>query len=454
VSAKAEQLSDSKPLQPEGRLAHILAPILGARPDETIPALLAALYFFFLMTSYFIFRPIRDELAVADGVSRLPWLFAGTLGATLVCNPVLSALVVRFRVKYFIAITYQFFALNLVVFYLLTHQSTGLWIGRIFFVWTSVFNLFATSLFWAFMADTFRNQQAKRVFGFIGLGGTVGSILGSGTTAILARRLGSHNLLLVSAALLQIVLAIVWFFPRRGPSTAEADDPVNKPIGGSVWAGLLHLSRSTYLSGIATFTLLFALGSTVLYAVQTDVVGKYLASRELRTAFLAKIEFGSQLLTAITQTFLTARVIRWIGLAATLAVMPAISVLGFALMGSSAFGIPLLATLVAFTIARRGLNFALTKPSQEILFTVVSREDKFKAKPLIDTFIYRAADQLGAWGYVALLGVGLTVGGIAWIAVATSLAHLGIGLWLGKKEGQLAGITPTTPTLSASLPNS
>src|SRR5258708_39736239 len=140
---------------------------------------LAGLYFFFLLASYFILRPIRDEMAVAAGVSKLPWLFAGTLGAMLLCNPLLSALVARFRVKQFIGITYQFFVLNLVLFYVLSRTLSNAgepWLGRVFFIWTSVYNLFVVSVFWSFMADNFRSEQGKRLFGFIGMGGPVVSI--------------------------------------------------------------------------------------------------------------------------------------------------------------------------------------------------------------------------------------------------------------------------------------
>ncbi|HME91401.1 MAG TPA: Npt1/Npt2 family nucleotide transporter, partial [Myxococcaceae bacterium] len=425
----------------------VLRHVVDVQPAELRPALLGCLYFFLLFTSYFILRPIRDELAVSAGVSKLPWLFAGTLSAMLLCNPLFSALVVRFPVKRFIVISYQFFAFNLLAFFLLSRTMTGtaeVWLGRVFFVWTAVFNLFAVSIFWALMSDSFRSEEAKRLYGFIGLGGTLGSIVGSATTALLARSLGSAQLMLVSALLLEMAILVVLAFPNRAALTdgVRKEQTAATPIGGSVWAGVTGLVRSPYLIAIAAFLLLYTLGSTVLYFEQTDVIGRFFKTREARTEILARMEFGTQLLAALTQIFLTGRIIRWIGLAATLALVPTVSILGFIAMGATSLGItPLLGTFVVFSVLRRGSNFALTHPAREVLFTVVSREERFKAKSLIDTFVYRAGDQIAAWTYAGLVALGLTLTGIAWAAVPMCIAFLALGLWLGRKQSELAAET-------------
>ncbi len=401
--------------------------------------LLGCAYFFFLFSSYFILRPIRDAFAVASGVSKLPWLFAGTLAAMLAANPVFSALVVRFPVRRFFGITYQFFALNLLTFYVLgpRHQGeSSVWIGRVFFVWVSVFNLFLPSMFWAFMADHFRSDQAKRLFGFIGVGGTIGSIVGSGVTALLAQLIGPNNLLLISIAFLEIAALTVAIFPARQGERGSTRDPEERAaIGGKVWAGLTRVAQSRYLTAIAGLVFLYVVGNTVLYFEQTDIVGRYFKSHTARTEFLARIELAAQSLTAFTQAFLTGRVIRWIGLSATLAIIPALSALGFAFIGASAIGLlPLLGTYVVFVVLRRGLNFALANPAKEILFTTVSREDKFKAKSFIDTFVYRAGDQVTAWTYGGLAAMGVGLAAIAWAAVPVSLVFLALGIWLGRRH--------------------
>lgn len=443
--------------QPETRpLNRLLRTVVDVKPSELKAMVLAGLYFFFLLASYFILRPIRDEMAVAAGVSKLPWLFAGTLTAMLLCNPLFSALVARFRVKQFIGITYQFFVLNLVLFYVLSRTLSTAgepWLGRVFFIWTSVYNLFVVSVFWSFIADHFRSEQGKRLFGFIGMGGTVGSICGSALTAVLAVRIGATGLLLVSAVLLEVTFLIVLSFPK--PSAAQprasGSEPRSAIIGGSAWAGISRVTKSPYLVGICAFLLLYTLGSTFLYFEQTEVVGRYFSSRNARTEMLAKLEFGAQLLTVLIQFFLTGRVIRWIGLAATLAVMPTISAIGFSAIGLSALqATALLPCFVAFAILRRGTNFGLTNPAKEVLFTVVKREDKFKAKSFIDTFVYRTGDQIAAWTYAGLSALGLGLSGIAWVAVPLSAIFAALAIWLGRTQEELAVASRRSPEMPSS----
>ncbi len=424
-------------------LTRLLRFAVDVNPSELRAMLLACLYFFVLLCSYFILRPIRDEIAVAGGVSKLPWLFAGTLGATLLCNPLFSALVARFQVRQFIAITYQFFVLNLGLFYVLFRSLGGgeLWLGRAFFVWTSVYNLFVVSVFWCFMADNFRSEQGKRLFGFIGIGGTLGAICGSAITAALATKIGTIQLLLVSAALLEITVLIVLAFPKAGAAGVGAGGREERSavIGGSAWAGISGVWRSPYLLAICGFMLLFTVGTTFLYFEQTDVIGRYFFTRDSRTQVLAKLEFAAQSITVLTQLFLTGRIIRWIGLAATLALMPALSIIGFGALGLSAsHAATLLTIFVAFAVLRRSSNWSLTNPAMEVLFTVVSREDKFKAKSLIETFVYRAGDQIGAWSYAGFAALGLGLSGIAWVAVPLSGIFLLLGVWLGRAEESLA----------------
>jgi AAA family ATP:ADP antiporter len=424
--------------------AAVLRDLVDVRPNEEAAMWTSFVFFFFVLSSYFILRPIRDAVAVQTGVTRLPWLFAGTLMAMLVANPLFSSLVVRFPVRRFVPITYQFFAANLLVFFFIMRttasaQSLGPhWISVVFYIWTSVYNLFITSVFWCLMADVFRSEQAKRLFGFIGVGGTLGSITGSLLTSVLAQRIGTVNLLLISVALLEAASLVVARFPRAAamPNPSFDSAAEERPIGGTVWAGITSLMRSPYLLGIGGFQILYTIGSTFLYFALTGIVGKYFAGAAERTTVLGWIEFAVQTLTVITQIFLTGRVIRWLGLAATLALLPALTILGFTALGVA----PILATVIAFTVLRRGTNFGLTNPAVEVLFTVVPREDKYKAKSFIETFVYRAGDQIGAWTYgkifVGVLALGAS--GAAFGAVPFAVVWLGLGLWLGRRQGQLA----------------
>jgi AAA family ATP:ADP antiporter len=407
--------------------------------------LLSGLYFYFALSAYFILRPIRDEMAVASGVRNLPWLFAGTLAAMLVANPLYAAVVARMPMRRFVAVTYGFFAANLLVFYALWRaQVAEVATGRAFFIWTSVFNLFVVSVFWGVMADTFHNTQAKRLFGFIAVGGTLGSISGSAITSFLVQEVGVPNLLLVSATFMVIAILIVSSLPPRsevaaaGGVTVEADRE-RELIGGSVWAGLTRVLQSPYLLGISAFLLLYTFGSTVMYFAQTDIVGAFYKDRELRTAILARIELTTQVIAGIGQAFLTARLIRTFGLSVTLAAVPVVSIIGFSALGMTAWGVlPLLATFVVFGVARRSIEFMLTNPSRKILFTVISREDKYKANSFIETFVYRTGDQITSWSYAGLTALGLTLTGIAWVAVPLSAVYLALGVWLGRKQKEMA----------------
>jgi len=438
-----------------GPLHTLLRRVVDVREEEVNAMLTSFAFFFFLLSSYFVLRPIRDAVAASSGVTKLPWLFAGTLAVTLICNPLFSGLVVRFPIRRVIPIAYNFFVATFLIFYVVLRFAAGgegstvdVWMGRAFFVWTTVFALFNTSIFWSLMADAFRSAQAKRVFGFIGVGGTLGSIVGSAVTAALAPQLGAVNMLLVSAGLVELAVITILRFPLRAHGTADravrgraaargdgrAGGKDGDVIGGSVWSGFSSVVKSPYLLAICAFMIFYTLGSTVLYFAQSDIVGREYADRTARTAVLAQLELATQVLTVITQIFFTGRIIRWIGLAAALAFLPLVSIFGFGALGL----VPTFATLAVFTVLRRASNFALTNPSMEVLYTVVPREDKYKAKNIIETFVYRGGDQLAAWFYAGLTAVGLGLGGISLVTVPLSAVWLALGVWLGRRQARLA----------------
>ncbi len=429
--------------EPEGAAGRLIRRLTAARRDETRALAWSWLYIFSILSSYYIIRPIRDEMGVASGVENLPWLFTGTLLAMIAVNPPFAALVRKMTRERFIPVAYRFFMANLLLFFLFLKFSTpeqNIWIGRVFFIWTSVFNLFVVSIFWALMVDVFNSEQAKRLFGFIAAGATLGGIVGSSLTAGLAEQVGPVYLLLVSAGLLEIAV----FGVRRLSHLSEAQranpsaESAEAPVGGKVLAGLTHALRSPYLFNISVYMLLYAITSTFLYFEQAAVVGQSFSDRATRAAFFAKIDLAVNILTLGTQLFLTERIIRVLGTALTLTLLPGISAIGFAALGAA----PTVAIVVAFQALRRAGNFAIARPAREVLFTVVPREDKYKAKSFIDTVVYRSGDQLGAWSYglLSFLGLGLT--GIAFVAVPLSVAWLLNGFWLGRRQEATAANQP------------
>jgi AAA family ATP:ADP antiporter len=419
----------------DGAVYRLLRRAIDLRPDEVRALAWSWLYIFSVLSAYYIIRPIRDDMGVASGVETLPWLFTGTLLGMMLVNPPFAALVARLPRVRFISFAYRFFMANLLLFFLLLKVATpaqNIWVGRIFFIWTSVFNLFVVSVFWALMVDVFDAEQGKRLFGVISAGATLGSILGSSLTATLARHVGATYLLLGSAFLLEIAVLSV----RRLSHLSEAlrlrpaARSEEAPIGGNVLSGFTHAFRSRYLLNISVYMLLYSITSTFLYFEQAAIVNRSFADRAARTAFFAQVDLLVNVLTLGVQLFLTDRLLRGLGVALTLTLLPALSMLGFVTLGLA----PTVAVIVMFQVLRRTGNFAVARPTREVLFTVIPREDKYKAKSFIDTVIYRSGDQVGAWSYALLSGLGFGLTGIALAAVPLSAGWLLNSFWLGREQ--------------------
>jgi AAA family ATP:ADP antiporter len=424
--------------EPGGLADRLLSRFIEVRPAELRALGWAWLYIFSVLFSYYILRPIRDEMGVAGGVENLQWLFTGTLLGMIAVNPPFAALVSRLSRTAFISITYRFFLANLLLFAVLLHVASAeqnIWIGRVFFIWASIFNLFVVSVFWALMVDVFNAEQGKRLFGFIAAGATLGGIVGSSLTAALAKQVSATYLLLGSALLLEAAVFCVRRLSRLSDVLQRRPASLGDGalIGGSVFGGLKHALASPYLIQVSVYIVLFAVTSTFLYFQQAEIARQSFADRGARTAFFARVDLWVNVLTLGAQIFLTARMLRWAGVAATLGALPLISMIGF---GTLAL-LPTIAVLVAYQVLRRAGNFAFARPTRELLFTVVPREDKYKAKSFIDTVVYRLGDQVGAWSYAGLGLLGLALAGIAWVAVPLSLVWLMNALWLGRKQNSL-----------------
>lgn len=409
------------------------------RPGEPAALAWSWLYFFAILSAYYVIRPIRDEIGAAGGIENLPWLFTATLVGMLVVNPPFSALVARLAPIRFIAWTYRFFILNLLLFQLLLDPSADpvqVWAGRAFYVWGAIFNLFVVSVFWGFLADAFSTEQSRRLFGFIAAGGTIGGIAGSSLTAALVERLGSARLLLLSAVLLEVAVFSVRRLSRiaRGLGQRSRVRDPDAAVGGGALSGFAHAIRSPYLRQLGLYMLLFTILSTFLYFQQAEIARRSFASRAARTAFFAQVDLAVNVLTLAVQLLLTGRIVKRLGIALTLTLLPALTIAGFLGVGLW----PALWMVVVFQVLRRAGNFAVTRPTRETCFAVVSREDKYKAKSFIDTFVYRAGDQLGAWAYAAMSAAGLGLAGISLAVAPVCVVWLLNGLALGRRNEALA----------------
>ncbi|WP_027173354.1 MFS transporter [Methylobacterium sp. 10] len=405
---------------------------------EEVPALAWSwAYIFSILAAYYVLRPIRDQMGVAGGIENLPWLFTGTLVGMLALNVPFAWLVKTLPRARFVPLTYRFFAANIVLFagaLYLAGPEGDIWIGRAFFIWLSIFNLFVVSVFWATIVDVFSTEQGKRLFGFIAAGATLGAIAGSATTAILARDVPTWALLIGAALLLEAAVfsmrGLARLSDRLNQAPATGDAAPSEAIGGSAFAGITRTFQSPYLLNIGLFLLLFSVTSTFLYFEQAGIAKRSFPDRGAQTAFFASVDLLVNLLTLGVQFFLTGRIVRRIGVGPALALLPAASILGFAALAVS----PTITAIVAFQVFRRAGNFAIARPIREVLFTVVPREDRYKAKNFIDTVVYRTGDQIGAWSFAGIAALGLGSTAVAITAVPLSAAWLLNSLWLGRRQ--------------------
>ena len=402
-------------------------PILGAsdrlsrllllEPGE-LPGLVGGFaYFFCLLCSYYILRPVRDEMGLRGGVGHLPWLFTGTFVAMLAAVPVFAALAARFRRERLLPIVYGVFIACILGFWAWLESGVAVaWAARSFFVWLSVFSLFVVSVFWSFMADLFDEAQATRLFGAIAAGGSAGAVVGPAITGLLAQVVAPAALLPIAAAVLALTLPCIWTLSRwsgRRRDATTTDAGAGDPLGGTIMEGVEAVARSRYLLGICAFIWLYTTLSTFLYFIQAHLVESTFASAGARTAAFAAMDFATNLLTVGIQLLVTARLVRRLGLARALALVPAALVLGFlALAALPAFG-----TLAALQVLRRTGNYAVARPGREMLFTVLPRMQKYKSKNFIDTVVYRGGDAIAGWAYAGLASFGLGVPGISLAAV-------------------------------------
>jgi ATP:ADP antiporter, AAA family len=419
--------------------------LIPATPQERRAALWSFAYFFSLLAGYYVLRPLRDQMGIAGGVKNLPWLFTATFVTLLVAQPLYGALVARLPRARFIPIVYHFFVFNLIVFWgLLSLGIETAMIARVFFVWVSVFNLFAVAVFWSFMADLFTSEQGKRLFGFIGAGGTAGALLGPTITIWLSIPLGPINLIIVAAVILEVAVFCVYRLERA--ATAHAGTQSEQNIGGGAIDAISELVRSPYLMGVAAWVGLLSYAATIIYFEQAHIVSEAVKTAGLQTRVFASIDLAVNLLTVTTQLLLTGRVLKRLGTGIAAAALPAVYIVGFAVLAV----MPTLAVVITIQVLQRWMNFSIANPARQVFFTVVTRAEKYKAKNLIDVVVYRGSDALSGWIFDSLQGLGLKIGAIALCSLPVVAVWFVLSIGLGRaQEKRYARRSETTPDEAA-----
>ena len=389
-----------------------------------------------LLAGYYVLRPLRDRMGIAGGVRALPWMFTATFLTLLVMQPLYGALVAKLPRARFIAIVYHFFAANLAVFWLMLSLGVApVAVARVFFVWVSVFNLFAVAVFWSFMADLFDSEQGRRLFGFIGAGGTAGSLLGPLITIGLSAPLGPVNLLIAAIVLLELAVFCVH---RLEHTTNARQGPRPEPslVGGGAFAALPELFRSPYLLGVGAWVSLLSFGATILYLEQANIVAATVHGAGAQTRIFASIDLAVGLLTLATQVFATGQLLKRFGAGIAAGALPAVYVVGFAALALA----PSLIVVVAIQVAQRWMNFAIANPARQVFFTVLSRGEKYKAKNLIDVVIYRGSDAFYGWLFGSLEALGLKIAAIALCALPVAAGWLVLSAGLGRAQERRAAL--------------
>jgi ATP:ADP antiporter, AAA family len=421
----------------------LLGRFLMVRREERGAVVLAALYFFLVLLSYFVLQPIRDQLGLAGGSGRLKELWTFTMVGSALASALFSSVSARYPRRTFLPVTYRFCALNILAFGGLLASVDGpvrLWVGYVFYVWLAVYGYFGVSVFWGFMADSFGVEQSRRLFGLFAVGGTLGALAGNQVTARLVSRIDLPWLFVIAAVALELAVWCIRPLARR-PVQRGAQLHASEPeaLGGGSVEGWKLIARSSYLSNIALFTFLFAVVQTFATFQQYNILEREIADDTRRTQYFAEVGTAQQALTLIVQLFVTGRLMKLVGTTGALVALPLLALAGFlALAAAHAGAIPALATVTVFLVLLKGLNHATMRPAREALFVPTTRREKYQAKAVNDTFVSRGGDQIAAWSFDGIKFVlGGSLRGVAIAAIPLSIAWAVVAFWLGIRHRRL-----------------
>ncbi len=392
-------------------------------------------YFFCVLSSYYIIRPVREAMAVGGGPDTIPFLFIATFLTMLVVTPIFGWIASRYPRRVFLPWIYLFFASNALIFWAVFSLAVDqgkdyVWLGRIFFVWISIFNLFVVSVFWSFMADIYTREQGRRLFGVIAAGGSIGALLGGAATSLLVKPIGFQNLFPISAALLLLAVFCIAKLRRWVATVHDHDDAdtvaSNKPLGGNPFSGITHIISSKYFGGIVISSVIASLLGTALYMFTAKLVEVEIPSPDERTQFFSNINNATNALALIGQLLIVKHVVKRFGIGISLSLLPIASIVGFALLAVD----PVLGVVAILTVVRRALGFGFGKPTSDMLYSVVTPEEKYKTKNFIDTAVYRGSDVIGTWSVQLMWGLG--VAGISIVMLPFAVLWAMVALWLGR----------------------
>lgn len=416
-----------------GIIARAAKALSEVESNELKATLVSTLFIAILMASYYILRPVRDAMASDWTDSEVSFLWNINFFVSAGIVSLYGYAVSRLRLRNVVPVMYGFFAITFVAFYFsISLVDDRVIVDKLFYLWVSVFALFNVSVFWTFMADTFNPGQAKRLFGIIGAGASAGALIGPAIPALFAGVLGTDTLMLIASMSLLAVIPLVFYLYHLKESelgnASLAADTSTSVIGGNWWQGFQSFITNPYLLGIGAFILLYVFIGSFVYFEQKNLLADF--SRPERVQILSSIDWLVNFLTFGLAFFLTGRIVGKLGMASGLALMPFLVGAGLLILAFA----PILTVLLALQVFRRGGNYGLTRPAREMLYTRVTREERFKTKPVIDIVVYRGGDAISGTLFAFLTdGIGLGLAAVALVGSAIAAAWGGVGVWLGKK---------------------
>lgn len=421
------------------KIVLFLARTLGIEPGEAVAVAWSFTYFFCILSAYFVLRSVRDAMAIANGVQNIPWLFTGTFALMLLATPVFGWVTSKYPRRVFLPWIYYFFVANILIFYAVFSYAhhfelNQVWVGRAFFVWLSVFNLFVVSVFWSFMADIYSKEQSRRLFGVIAAGGSAGALVGPTITSLLVIPIGFRNLLPLSALLLLFAVYCVyrlrdWVRQQQADAqnTAASIITSKSALGGSAWAGARLVLTKRYYSAIAIAMICATFLGGATYMYMAELVSVTFEGTDRQTQVFAIMDIMINAMSFIGQLLIVKHSVRKLGIGWTLALLPIVSMVGFALLAAN----PAFLIIAGLQVLRRSITFGLTKPTSDMLYSVVSPEAKYKAKNFIETAIYRGGDVIATWTIRLISGIGLS--GVALVCVPIAFFWAWIVVWIGRE---------------------
>lgn len=418
----------------------LLSRFAKVEPGENAVVVAAFLLFFFVLGSYFAVRPVRETVATVLGTERVADLWAYTAIFAILAVPLYGWLVGKIRRSLLLPGIYGMVALTLAAIgAAFQADPEDLRVGMFFYVWISVLNLLLVSIFWSFLLEFFDGGQARRLFGVIAAGGTLGALVGPALAGLLVTRIGNPGILYLAACgflaaiVCQRVLVKLWYAkPAKAPTSSSEDSVTRRNdegLGGNPFAGIFIVLKSRYLLGIASFVVLLSLVNTVLYFEQLRIVSETFVDREQRTQVFALLDVIVQSLTIFAQLFFTGRIATRLGVGALLTIVPAVLAVGFLmLLAFNVFGM-----IAVLLVMRRWGEYAFIRPGREMLWSTLDTESKYKAKSFIDLPVYRAADYIGAQAKTALDASGSSPASVALVGAGLAVLWVLNGAWLGRQ---------------------